>query len=241
MDKTIPLLPCVSINETLDFYCSLGFEVTYQQKAPNVYAALAFEQVELHFFVLKGLVPKENYSTCYVLTDRVDELYERFTGGLRAALGKLPSRGWPRVNPLKNLRSGVRQFIVIDPSGNYVRIGQPIAAPTNGLAEGPLEGPKLGRALETAMMFADSKDDPESAVRVLDRALALGEEVPVALRFRALVLRADLAVRLGADEQAGTLLSEVDKIGSAAGDEVADERRRVRDLREQLLDRVNQT
>ncbi|MBN6034781.1 VOC family protein [Amycolatopsis sp. 195334CR] len=237
----IPLLPCTSINETLDFYGSLGFEVTYRQQAPNVYAALAFEGIDLHFYVLKGLVPQDNFSTCYVVTDRVDVLYERFTGGLRAALGKLPSRGFPRVNPVKNLRSGNRQFIVIDPSGNYVRIGQPIAEQTNGLAKGPLGGPKLARTLETATMFADSHDDPESAVRVLDRALALDEEVPAALRFRALVLRADLAVRLGADEEAVAFLSEVDKIDPEAGPAVADERRRVQDLREQLLDRVKQT
>ncbi|UJW34953.1 VOC family protein [Saccharothrix sp. AJ9571] len=234
MEKTIPLLPCVSIAETLDFYRPLGFEVTYQQKAPIVYAAIAFDDVELHFFVLKGLVPQDNFSTCYVLTDRVDVLYERFTGGLRAALGKVPSRGMPRVNPLKNLRSGARQFIVIDPSGNYVRIGQPLTAPNNGLAEGPIDGPKLGRALETATMLADSHDDPPAAVRVLDRALALDEEVPAVLRFRALVLRADLAVRLGDEDRARTLLSEVDTFGPLGDGEVADEVRRVEDLREQL-------
>ncbi|AXB45392.1 VOC family protein [Amycolatopsis albispora] len=234
MEKTIPLLPCVSITETLDFYCSLGFEITYRQKAPNVYAVVAFDEIELHFYVLKGLVPQDNFSTCYVLTDRVDVLYERFTGGLRAALGKLPSRGLPRVNPLKNLRSGNRQFIVIDPSGNYVRIGQPFAEQTNGLAKGSPGGPKLGRALETATMFADSHDDPEAAVRVLDRALALDEEVPAALRFRALVLRADLAVRLGADDDARRLLSEVDGFGPVADGDVTDERQRVEDLRLQL-------
>jgi hypothetical protein len=32
MDETlIPLLPCVSLDEVLDFYQTLGFEVTYQQ------------------------------------------------------------------------------------------------------------------------------------------------------------------------------------------------------------------
>ncbi|GAB2745445.1 VOC family protein [Amycolatopsis magusensis] len=234
MEKTIPLLPCVSITETLDFYCSLGFEVTYRQKAPNVYAVVDFEGVELHFYVLKGLAPQDNFSTCYVLTDRVDVLYERFTGGLRAALGKVPSRGTPRVNPLKNLRSGARQFIVIDPSGNYVRIGQPFSAPNNGLAEGPVEGPKLGRVLETATMLADSRDDPHAAVRTLDRALALDEEVPAVLRFRALVLRTDLALRLGDEDGARALLSEVDGFGPVGDGEAADEVRRVEELREQL-------
>ena len=36
----IPILPCRSIDDQLAFYESLGFEVTYRQKAPNVFAAV---------------------------------------------------------------------------------------------------------------------------------------------------------------------------------------------------------
>ena len=34
---TIPILPCRSINEMLEFYRALGFEVIYQQSKPNTY------------------------------------------------------------------------------------------------------------------------------------------------------------------------------------------------------------
>ena len=83
--------------------------------------------IELQFFVLKALEPADSYSTCYVLVSDVDTLYQAFTDGLRAALGRVPSRGIPRINPLKDMSYGVRQFIVVDPGGNYIRIGQPIA------------------------------------------------------------------------------------------------------------------
>lgn len=235
--KMIPMLPCRSITENVDFYRALGFEVTYQQKQPNNYAVLEFEDVQLHFFGLKAQEPQDNYSTCYVLTDEVDRIYDLFTSGLRAALGKLPARGYPRINPIKNLRSGARQFVVVDPSGNYVRIGQPIAEANNGLATGPAgDEPKLVRALESAIMFADSKDDPAAAVRVLDRALKLDEPVSGPLRFRALMLRADLAVRLDDEEAARGYLSEVDGLDLTTEEfgQIQDELRRRQDLREQL-------
>lgn len=46
-ERMIPLLPCGSIKEMLDFYTDLGFTVTYQQKAPNVYEAMHAALMEL--------------------------------------------------------------------------------------------------------------------------------------------------------------------------------------------------
>jgi hypothetical protein len=37
-DRMIPILPRRSIDDQISFYESLGFEVTYRQKAPNVFA-----------------------------------------------------------------------------------------------------------------------------------------------------------------------------------------------------------
>ncbi|MFI6029603.1 hypothetical protein [Amycolatopsis magusensis] len=68
----------------------------------------------------------------------------------------------------------------------------------------PIEGPKLGRALEIATMLADSRDDPPAALR------------------------------LGDEDGARALLSEVDGFGPVGEDEAADEVRRVEELREQL-------
>ena len=82
----------------MTFYRLLGFEVTYQQKVPNVFAAVQRGAIELQFFVMKCYEPANSYSTCYVLVSNVDELYANFRNGLKAALGRIPTRGMPR-NP----------------------------------------------------------------------------------------------------------------------------------------------
>lgn len=149
--------------------------------------------------MLKQLDPASSYSTCYVLVSDVDALREAFTTGLRSATGRVPSRGIPRIGPVRDMAYGVRHSIVVDPGGNYIRIGQPIDVRPDATAE---TAGRLERALVAAVTLADSKDDAPAAARVLDSALASAEApgadpTPPTIRIRALVLRADLAVRLG--------------------------------------------
>ena len=47
---TVPLLPCRSIDEIVEFYGMLGFSQTYYQVLPNPYVALKREDIQLHFF-----------------------------------------------------------------------------------------------------------------------------------------------------------------------------------------------
>jgi catechol 2,3-dioxygenase-like lactoylglutathione lyase family enzyme len=115
-ERTIPILPCRSIEENLGFYRALGFRVTFQQDRPNAYAVVARSDIELHFFAMKAYEPTESYSTCYITTTDVDGLYDAFRRGLRAALGRVPTRGLPRIGPLKDMSYGVRQFLVTDPA-----------------------------------------------------------------------------------------------------------------------------
>ena len=168
-ERTIPILPCQSIDDTVSFYEAIGFEVTYRQERPNTFAAVARGGIELQFFVLKALDPAASYSTCYVLVDDVDALYNAFTDGLRQTLGRVPSRGIPRIGALRDMSYGVRQFVVVDPGGNYIRIGQPIAIRSRKRAD---EAGRLERSLEAAVTLADSKGDAEAAAKVLDAALA---------------------------------------------------------------------
>ncbi|MEJ3747636.1 VOC family protein [Actinomycetes bacterium KLBMP 9797] len=232
-ETTIPILPSRSITETIEFYEALGFAVTYRQQRPNTYAVVERGGIALHFFVLKDLKPADNYGTCYVRTSDVDGLYAAFTAGVRGLLGKVPARGVPRVNPLKDMPFyGVRQFIVVDPAGNYIRIGQPL--PT-GSAEAAARG-RLDRALETGSRLADAKGDFATASQVLDGALAADARAEPVLRFRALVLRADLAIRLGDPGRARDLLVAAEEISPAGidGTDLADEVRRITELRDSL-------
>ena len=88
---TVPILPCRSINEMLEFYRALGFEVTYQQAKPNIYAVVRRGGIELHFFSMREFVPANSYSSCYVRASDVDGLYQAFGDGLRQKYGRVPS------------------------------------------------------------------------------------------------------------------------------------------------------
>ena len=232
-EKTIPILPCRSIDEILTFYESLGFAVTYRQERPNTFAIVERGAIELQFFVLKALEPADNWSTCYVLVSDVDTLYEAFTDGLRRSLGKLPSRGIPRINALRDMSYGVRQFIVVDPGGNYIRIGQPITAVPAPRAG---EASRLERALGAAVLLADSKFDAPAAVKVLETAMAADEPAPAAVRVQALILRADLAVRMDEPERGRTFLADARAIELSANDRdaIADDLDRAADLEDVL-------
>lgn len=240
---TIPILPCRSIDETLDFYRALGFEITYRQKRPNTYAVVERGGIRLHFFVLRALDPSSSYSTCYVLTQDVDGLYQDFSEGLRHALGKLPSRGVPRIGALKDTSYGVRQFVVVDPGGNYIRIGQPLQSAQGWSHSGPsgASQTRLSKALHAATLLGDSKGDHAAAAEVLDRALASEEVESDRVVIQALVLRADLAVRLGDRQLAARLLADVRKtdLGGEEPKALSDCLRRARDLEQVLRPRAS--
>ena len=228
-ERTIPILPCRSIDDVLAFYEALGFTVTYRQERPNTYAIVERGGIELQFFVLKALDPTASYSTCYVLTSDVDGLYESFTTGARGALGRVPTRGIPRIGPVRNMSYGVRQFIVVDPGGNYVRIGQPMETPPPPTAQ---TAGRLERALAAAVTLADSRSDDVGAAKVLDSAFTDDPPTAGPIAVRALILRADVAHRLGDDAGARDYLAaalaiELDAVGLA---EAADELRRAAEL-----------
>ncbi|MEU6676823.1 VOC family protein [Streptomyces sp. NPDC046925] len=192
-ETMIPLFPCHELDETLDFYTAIGFEVTFRQKAPNQYAVIRRGDMELQFFRLKDYDPQASYSTCYVVTDDVDALHEAFRAGLKQTLGRIPSRGLPRIGTVKDMSYGVRQFLMTDPAGNCVRVGQPIA---DSFEHAPVPRERYARALHQATLLGESKQDHAAAVRIIDRALAAdGTPTPEQLReLRA--LRAEMAAHL---------------------------------------------
>ena len=221
------------MDDQLAFYESLGFEVTYRQKAPNVYASVQRGAIELHFFVLKGYEPANSYSTCYALVSDVDSLYADFRAGLKRSLGRVPTRGIPRIGALGDMSYGVRQFLLTDPGGNIIRIGQPLAA-TDGATARPSS--RLGKALDAATLLMHSKDDPETTARVLDAAIADDPGAPDVLRVQARILRAEAAHALGDDELTAVLLDEVAAAELGAGDvaTIADDLARANELRSAL-------
>lgn len=203
-ERTIPILPCRSLDEILPFYEALGFETSFRQARPNPYAVIRRGALELHFAGIEGFDPEASYGSVIVIVPDAAELYRAFAAGLRAAYGKLPAAGIPRIlRPRKKLGT-IGGFTVVDPGGNWIRVYR--AGETEA---GQEKVTGLALALQSAARQGDAKGDHEIAVRKLDSALARHASAPPVERVPALVYRAELAVRMGDDAQARTTLAEI--------------------------------
>ena len=116
-DIAIPTLPSRSLNDTLAFYQRLGFDGKILGVG-NSYAILQRGTVELHFFVHTQLRPTESSFGCYIRVLDVESVHQAF------ALAQLPESGIPRMDALEVKPWGLREFAVVDPDGNLLRIGQ---------------------------------------------------------------------------------------------------------------------
>lgn len=118
-DLAIPVLPCRSLDATGKFYRRLGFEGGAHE-ADSQYGIFRRGSLELHFFTHRELVPAESSAGCYLRVGDVASLYRD------CALASLPKVGIPRITDLKDKPWGLREFALIDPDGNLLRIGQVI-------------------------------------------------------------------------------------------------------------------
>jgi catechol 2,3-dioxygenase-like lactoylglutathione lyase family enzyme len=122
IDSAIPILPAQSLDATLAFYAQLGFAVGFRQDRPSPYAIIGRGSVELHFFGHPDLRPADSYAGCYLRVTDVDKWYHDWS-----ALG-LPAEGIPRLTEVSDKPWGMREFALVDPNGNLVRVGEEIAS-----------------------------------------------------------------------------------------------------------------
>jgi hypothetical protein len=218
-ERTIPILPCRQLDDVLPFYTALGFTVTYRQQRPNPYAAVRREDLHLHFFGLADFDPEQSMGSAIVLVPDPDALHRAFADGLRAAYGKVPIKGIPRLLRPRRKQGTVRGFTVVDPGGNWLRVSRA------GDEEERAAGEKsLARVLEVAARQGDSHGDEHAAIAILDRGLARYPDAPPAEREEALLYRAELAIRTGDGATARSLL---DRLGD--GEATAELRRHLQD------------
>lgn len=197
-EKTVPLLPCRSIDEMVEFYEMLGFTRVYYQVRPNPYVSMQREDLQLGFFGMPEFKPEDSYGTCVVIVPDTGELFQAFAEGMRAVHGKLLVSGIPRITRPRKRKNvdNLSGFTVIDPGGNWIRIFADKAEPVEPVLS------KLAKSLRSAVVMGDSHGSDEQAVRILDIALERDQATaaPVDL-VEALAYRAELAVRV--DDEAG--------------------------------------
>lgn len=118
-DLAIPMLPSRSIEKTAIFYRAMGFEGGPHGHDSN-YGIFRRGSIELHFFTHRDLKPEEAWAGCYIRVLDVKPMYEAVLAA------DLPSKGIPRADKLEDKPWGLREFAVVDPDGNLLRIGQVI-------------------------------------------------------------------------------------------------------------------
>lgn len=217
-DSSIPALPCVELGTTLEFYGRLGFKTTYQQRAPNPYAATNRNGAELHFFGVKGLDPAAAYSVCLIIVREVEKLHEQFSEAFRQAYGKVPLRGVPRITRMKK---GQSRFTVVDPNGNsvmFIREDEPEGYGDDDVDTEEQPATALGKALKAARRLRDFKTDDEAAAKVLDGALKKASGGTMLERARVLLASAELAVVLSEQGRARERLRELDALKLSASE-----------------------
>jgi len=114
--ETIPILAARDIAETIQFYGALGFEVVRLHEGFGApYLLLRRDEVELHFVGAPGTDPGHNDGACYLRLADAQAVYDEWAplglGGVRA---------------IRDTPWGMREFAVVDPSGNLLRVGTPL-------------------------------------------------------------------------------------------------------------------
>ena len=194
-ENTVPLLPCRSIDEIVEFYTMLGFTRTYYQVRPNPYVSLKREDLRLDFFGMpEEFKPEDSYGTCVVIVPDTGALFEAFAAGMRKTHGKLLVSGIPRMTRPRKRKNAdnLSGFTVVDPGGNWIRI---MAAPPMPEEKEAASG-KLTTTLHRAVVMGDSHGKHVRAAQILDAALDRDEETSTSAELvEALAYRAELALR----------------------------------------------
>ncbi len=208
-ERMYPILPCRELDEAITFYEALGFARTYRQLRPNPYAVVVRDEMQVHLFGMPDFDPEQSYGSVIVVVPDPDALYHSFADGLRRAFGKLPVSGIPRILRPRKRFGTVYGFSVVDVGGNWLRVSR--AGDTEEAADGAKAG--LAKILEVAARLGDAHGDDAAALKTLESGLARSPDAPVLDRARAMLFRAELAVRLGIRSLAQSSLSEVLTLG----------------------------
>jgi catechol 2,3-dioxygenase-like lactoylglutathione lyase family enzyme len=194
-ERTYPCLPCRDLDEAIAFYEALGFSRTYRQVKPNPYAVVALEEIQIHLFGMPNFNPAESYGSVILVVPDPDALYQTFAAGLRAAYQKLPVQGIPRILRPRKKFGTVRGFSVIDVGGNWLRISK-LGDRESQAKEEDKTVAGLAQMVAVAARLGDAHGDEALALKTLENGLKRFPDAPLLDQARALLYRAELAVRL---------------------------------------------
>jgi catechol 2,3-dioxygenase-like lactoylglutathione lyase family enzyme len=116
-ERSEPIFPARDLVETRAFYEKLGFKPWFGERGGQGYEIVWRGHLVVHFFAEPGLRPDASEASCYWRVPDADQLHREFAGL------DLPAQGIPRLTRPEDRPWGMREFTLVDPSGNLVRIG----------------------------------------------------------------------------------------------------------------------
>ena len=120
-ETAVPILPSRDLSETLAFYERLGFRTSGDQWQDWGYLIVARGGIELHFWHSPDVDPLTTDASCYVRVPDADQLHAEWH---QIGINSDPATG-SRLVPPKDTDYGIREFALVDPSGNLLRVGSP--------------------------------------------------------------------------------------------------------------------
>jgi hypothetical protein len=122
VETAVPILPSRDLEETLAFYERLGFENRGEPPEVWQYLILARGGIELHFFHHPEVDPLTTAAMCYLRVEDADRLHDEWA---RIGVASDPATG-SRLVPPTDTDYGMREFALVDMSGNLLRAGSPV-------------------------------------------------------------------------------------------------------------------
>jgi hypothetical protein len=124
-DRAVPVLPSGDLTETLRFYRGLGFDNRGAPPEEWNYLILGRGAIELHFVADADVDPLATAGMCYLYVADPDLLFAEWSD----IVVPDPRTGSRMIEPV-DTDYGMREFAVVDPHGNLLRVGAPIVSPS---------------------------------------------------------------------------------------------------------------
>jgi catechol 2,3-dioxygenase-like lactoylglutathione lyase family enzyme len=121
-ESAVPILPSRNLEETLEFYSQLGFELQGAPIERYRYLIIGRGAVELHFWDAPNVDPLTTDASCYIRVDDADALYREWE---QVGIARDAATG-SRLVPPVDTDYGIREFALVDRSGNLIRVGSPL-------------------------------------------------------------------------------------------------------------------
>ncbi len=122
-ERSVPILPSRDLSESLAFYDRLGFSNRGAPPDEWDYLIVGRGGIEIHFSATPELDPLTTSAGCYIFVDDAQALHDEWAA---VVVGDPPTGG--RLVPPVDTDYGMREFAVIDRSGNLLRVGSPLAS-----------------------------------------------------------------------------------------------------------------